>query len=91
MHCFTEWKTSYTLEKIFAKHTTDKGFIFKIHKILLELNNKKTDNLIEKWAGDLNRLPHRTIKYVDGKQVCEKMFNIICLVNWNKRCTYQND
>ena len=45
----TEW------EKVSANKVTDNGLISKIHKPLMQLNNKNTNNPIKTWVQDLNR------------------------------------
>ena len=45
----TEWK------KIVANNAAHKGLVFNKHKQIIQLDNKKTNNPIEKWIGDLDR------------------------------------
>lgn len=55
-----EWK------KIFVNHVSDKGLGYRICKELLELKNKKTENLIKRWAKDLNWHFSREYKWPMG-------------------------
>ena len=48
-------RQSLEWEKIIANETTDKEWISKIHQQLTQLNTRKMNNPIKKWAEELNR------------------------------------
>lgn len=59
-------------EKILAKHTCDKELLPQVHKELLKLNNKETNNPIKKWAEGGRFSSTYTKKWAEGLSKKEK-------------------
>ena len=47
---------------MFANHMSNKSLVSRIHNEHLQLNNKKTNNSIKKWAKNLNKYLSKDIK-----------------------------
>ena len=74
-------KTTHRMGENLASESTDKGFISKIYKHLLQLNTKKKTK-----QNKTNKQPHQKIgrrskqtilqRHTDGQKTHEKRFNI---------------
>ena len=74
IHRVYAFKIPSEWEKITANKATDKEFISKIYKQLLQLNSRKIDDPIKKRAKELNR--HFFKEDIQMANKHEKMLNI---------------
>ena len=72
-------------EKIIANKTTDKEFTSKLYKQLMQLNSRKINDPIKKWAKELNRYFSKDMKRCSTSLIIREMqikTTISCQSEW---------